>query len=110
MSGQDTSLSCPRAVTRMLAVSSIVSPVVRFCTLIFLSRSQPLKGKNNGVILNNRTYHSFCSSSQAQCFTSWRVLMNLVAPNFSATSSRYFWISLPGAYRLDQFGLGANEY
>jgi hypothetical protein len=106
--GHFTSFSWPRAVTRTLAVSSMVSPVWRFWTFIFLfllSVSWTSKNRRK-----RETHQSLATSSHSQCFTSWLVLMNRVAPNLVATSSRYFWISLPGAYRFDQLGLGANEY
>lgn len=40
VAGHAGSLSSPRAVTRTLAISSNVSPVKRFCTLIFLNHPQ----------------------------------------------------------------------
>ncbi len=105
MLGQEMSLSCPLAVIRTLDTFSNVSPVERLVTLTFL-----LRVRGNTQTPGDGAHHFFWTSSHSQCSTLWRVLMNLVAPNLSATSWRYCWISLPGAYRSLQLGLGAKEY
>jgi len=55
-------------------------------------------------------YHFFFSASQTARSSLCEVLMKRKAPNFSATSWRYWRISAPGAYIEDQRGFGAKLY